>query len=264
MSSGESNMIGISRRNFVPGVFLCVVTVLLASCGSAPPKTKPDFGIEYERFSAPLGEVLSVNIGDHIFVEGEVARVPVLVMSNGIQSTMPGSYGVPFSFSVNQTDLYLRFERGANQYFCASNSERSASFPGLGSVVSPNDCIGVRRSKSTGQLDWVVDNSIHNGMNTVWSRKVKPGDDVSFDERTMTVNDSRADMDVIYFQGFHSGLLHFEYHEFDDGDSRVQDFKFDFPPKEGDSVYGVRGKVFEVVDVDNTQLKYSWITIPKT
>lgn len=241
-----------------------VATTLLTGCGSAPPKTKPVFGIEYERFSAPLGEVLSVNIGEHIFVEGEVARVPVLIMSSGIQSKMPGAYGIPFSFSIDQTELYLRFERGADEYFCAPESARSASFPGLGSVVAPEDCIGIRRNKSTGDLDWVVDNSIHNGTNTVWSRTVKPKDSVSFEDRTMTIKDRRADMEVIYFQGFYSGLLHFEYHEFDDGESRIQDFKFDYPPKEGDSVYGVRGKVFEVVDVDNTHLNYRWVTIPRS
>lgn len=241
-----------------------VVTAFLAGCGSAPPRTYPNYSVEFERFSAPLGEDLYVDVGDHIFVEGEIARAPVLQMSGGIASTMPGAYGVPFSFRIDQTDLALRFERGIHEFFCAPTDSRSASFPSLGVVVSPNDCVGVRRNKSSGLLEWVVDNSYHNnGMTTVWTRKIKPGDGVEFSESMVVVEDNRADMEAIYFQGYYSDLLHFTYHKLDNGRPSQQDFKFDYPPKEGEAIYGVRGKVFEVLDVDNTQFKYKWVSIPK-
>ena len=99
-------------------------------------------------------------------------------------------------------------------------------------------------------------------MTTVWSRAVKGSDGVQFEEGFRQIYDPRADLEILYFQGFHSGLLHFEYHEVEDGLPRVQDFKFDYPPTGGLPVYGVRGKIFEVVHVDDTRMSYWWIAIP--
>jgi hypothetical protein len=247
----------------MPRVIVCVWSlVLIAGCGSAPPRSIPDFGISYERFSAPIGEDLVVNIGDHIFVEGEVVHVPVLSLSQGVNSTMPGAYGVPFSFSIDQTDLELSYERGTNQFYCAPANARSASFPSLGSVVEESDCVGIVIDARSGEKRWVVDNSAHNGMTTVWSRPVKESDSVSFTQSTKTRTDSRANMEVVYFEGFYSGLLHFKYHQFEGGAERIQDFKYDYPPREGTAEYGVRGKTFEVVDVDNTKMTYRWVSIP--
>ena len=112
--------------------------------------------------SANIAQTLHVNVGDYIFVEGERARVSVLAMSHGINSTIPGAYGVPFSFAIDQTQLPLQYERGKEEYFCAPLEARRASFLGRGSVVTDNDCIGVRRDKATRKLEWVVDNSHHN------------------------------------------------------------------------------------------------------
>ena len=234
----------------------------LAACGSAPARSTPDFGITYERFSAPIGQDLTVQIGEHLFVEGEVAHVPFLSMSSSISSTMPGAYGVPFSFSIDQTDLELKYERGPDQFYCAPARDRSASFPSLGSVVDPGDCVGVMIDKITAEKYWVVDNSYHNGSTTVWSRPVKSDDAVELTLGSATRTDSRANMEVVYFEGFYSGLLHFKYHRFENSQENIREFKFDYPPREGTATYGIRGKTFEVLDVDNTKMTYRWATIP--
>ncbi len=241
-----------------------VLVFFLVACGSAPPRSAPDLSKTFERFSAPLGEDLVVNIGDHLFVEGEVAHVPVYSMSAGISGSMPGAYGVPFSFSINQTDLELKYKRGPDEFFCAKPEERSASFPSLGSVVARDDCVGVMRNTATGELRWVVDNSVHNGMTTVWSRAVKDSDEVDLILSKVTRTDSRANMEVVYFEGFYSGLLHLKYHHFEDGREKIQEFKFDYPPREATATYGVRGKTFEVVEVDNTKMIYRWVAIPES
>ena len=111
--------------------FLLVLTcVLCSSCGSAPPKSYPEFSVTRERFTAPLMRELTAEVGEHFFIEGEVVHVPVLVMSTGISSTMPGAYGVPFSFSINQSRLTLKFERGAlTNSFVPRKEKRRPPFP---------------------------------------------------------------------------------------------------------------------------------------
>lgn len=69
------------------------------------PRSEASYSGEYQRFSANIAQTLHVNVGDYIFVEGEIARVPVLRMSHGINSTIPCAYGVPFSFAIDQTQL---------------------------------------------------------------------------------------------------------------------------------------------------------------
>jgi hypothetical protein len=244
----------------IPGL---LVLALATGCGSAPPETAPVYSVSFERFSAPIGEELRVDVGDHIFAEGEVARARVLRTSSAIASTMPGAYGFPISFRVDQTNLDLGFERGIHEYFCAPTESRTAFVPNLDVVVAPKDCIGVRRNKSNGTLEWVVDYSYHNnGMTTVWTRELEPDDGVEFFESTQIMSDGRDNMEAIYFQGYYSDLLHFEYRQIENGEPRNQEFKFDYPPKEGEAVYGVRGKIFEVLAADNTEFKYKWVSIP--
>lgn len=245
------------------GICLFVTLCLLAGCGSAPPKREPTLNLEYQRFVAPIEENLAVNIGDHIFVEGDIARVPALDISAEIASSMPGAYGVPFSFSIDKTQLTLEFQRGDHEYFCAPESDRAASFPGLGSVVSLGDCVGVRKHQVTGELEWVVDNSEYNGTTTVWTRSVKETDDVTFEETTVDEASQHANLEAISFDGFHSGLLHFTFRKYAKGKSSEETFKFDYPPRRAEPIYGVRGRTFEVVDVSNTQMVYRWVSIPE-
>ena len=120
----------------------------------------------------------------------------------------------------------------------------------------------MRRHKTTGELEWTVDNSHHNRTTTVWSRRVKPDDAVEFRNDWAELRDVEADTEILYFQGYYSGLLHFTFHHLENGRETNNEFKFDYPPKEGEAVYGIRGKIFEVLEVDNTKMKYRWINIP--
>jgi hypothetical protein len=61
------------------------------------------------------------------------------------------------------------------------------------------------------------------------------------------------------FDGSYSGLLHFTLRG---GPRDGTEFKFDYPPRNGDTTYGALGYVFEVLDVTNTSMRYKWLSIP--
>jgi hypothetical protein len=119
---------------------------------------------------ALLGAV-GILAGDGEAQERRESR-PILELESSITSTMPGSMFIPFRFWVPAGRIALTHRRGGWDYYCASLEEAGASFPGLGSVVADGDCVGVRRRQSDAKLEWVVDNSFHNGMTTIWSRPV--------------------------------------------------------------------------------------------
>jgi len=236
------------------GILLFTVT----ACGSAPRKEAVDPVYKTEEFSAPLATELSVDVGDSILTKGQAAYVEIYTLSGPIKSTMPGAYGVPFAFQIGQTALTKRYRRGHYEYFCAPLEEAGASFPGLGQVVRSGDCIGVRRSISDGSIEWVVDNSNHNGYTTVWSRDYKPEKDPELTQSTGELSAKGSRITMIRFDGFYSNLLHFTLIEHDRSGKTETEFKFDYPPRTGDPVYGIKGNLFQVNNVSNADLEYEW------
>ena len=235
---------------FVPLVFLIV------GCGFAPsmqfsPSVK-DF-----LFSPNIGETLYVQTGDTILVSGKANSFDTLVMSKGISSIMPGSGLIPFSFAIDKTSLIKRYSRGKYNYFCAPSTARSASFPGLGSVVFIGDCVGVRVHSVLGRMDWVVDNSRYNGFTQVWHRSVSKNDDMIFDKGEKRERGEDSFLNMIVFDGYYSNLLHFTFINQDGLYENEKEFKFDYL-NEGPLVVGIRGNFFEVLNITNSEMSYRW------
>lgn len=245
------------RRGFVWPTMIAMV--LSAGCGSAPTRTEFVGNVERETILPAVGEPLTVEVGDAIFVKGSYVKHPAFELRQRYEGTIPGAYSIPFSFWINPSTLHAAYSRGSRDFFCAPPSKRSASFPGLGVVVEPNDCIGISRDQETGDLRWVVDNSHYNNQTTVWSKPVSPEDRALLQERTPNRPSQWLSGMMIYFDGYYSDLLHFRV--VDHTGNSSQEFRFDYPSKTGSSVYGIRGNEFEVLDVSNTEMTYKWIRV---
>lgn len=239
-------------------VFGSVISLVLFSCGSAPSKVAVNPIVKFESFSPPKNAELEVNIGDPIFVEGQNARYKGLQLIDPIKSTMPGAYGVPFSFQISPSILVLEFKRGEFDYYCAPHDKSTAYFPGLGTVVNPNDCIGIRENRLNNELEWTVDNSYHNNMNTVWHKKLTEEDGVRIEPTSVMAADENMKLTQIIFDGYYSNLLHFTLEERKGGTINRREFKFDYPPSQGRPIYGIKGYQFEVTSVSNSSMHYLW------
>lgn len=147
-----------------------MAAVGLQACASAPPAENYNELVRIKTFQAPIGQPLTVQTGDPIYVEGRYISGEAFNLSKNVHVYLPGSLHVPFPVSIDAGMLRMRAIRGNWKYFCARPSTATASFPGMGSVVAPGDCIGLRQSLRDGQLEWVVDNSHYTHTTTVWSR----------------------------------------------------------------------------------------------
>lgn len=228
------------------GAALFVAAAMVGTCEAKAQET--------ERFATPSGKTLSVTTGESVFVEGNYALRDTFVLTAEINSTMPGSMMIPFSFRIEPGDLVFRGASREWEYFCAPNDRSAASFPGLGSVVSNGDCVGLRRRLSDNRLEWTVDNSIHNGMTTIWSRRVRDNEMALLREEERQVITDVAVRRAVYFDGFYSGLLNFT---FVDGGQR-REMKFDYGG-EGEKLIGMVGKRMLVLGADSVELRYRWV-----
>jgi hypothetical protein len=208
-------------------------------------------------YETPAGVELAVTTGEVVYVAGSYALSDALTLAQDVSSTMPGSMRIPFGFSI-KAGTYLQSRADVVWTgFCAPIYVASASFPGLGSVVSEGDCIGVRRRNADGALQWVVDNSVHNGMRTVWSRSVrdKEAELLSFSK---TERLAGAEIDkVVTFDGYYGGLLNFTFTE----GARRREMKFDYDGR-SEKMIGMLGKRMLVLKADSVELRYRWVGPP--
>ncbi|WP_376694247.1 hypothetical protein [Wenzhouxiangella sp. EGI_FJ10409] len=236
--------------------------LLLSACGSNPTvdmhKVSVDPRYRMEELTDPIGTSLSVNVGETLFAKGEFAFQEAYKLERPIRSKMPGSMGIPFNFSIERSVLTKSYRRANFEYFCAPFDKVNAWFGGLGKVIQRGDCVGVRRHTSSGALQWVVDNSVHNGMTTVWNRDYERSEDPILEKAEGDVTAAGSNMTQIRFDGYYSSLLHFTLVERSGSSAKETEFKFDYPPQNSEAVYGIKGNTFEVVDVNNVQLTYEW------
>lgn len=212
-----------------------------------------------EELTDPILEPLSVDVGETIFAKGEFAFQEAYELHSPIQSKMPGSMGIPFNFSIEESLLTKTYRRGDFEYFCAPFEQVNAWFKGLGKVIRQGDCVGVRRHMSSDKLQWTVDNSVHNGMPTVWHRDYEKSEDPKLTKTEGDVSAADSNMTQIRFDGYYSNLLHFTLIERAGATAKETEFKFDYPPHDSAAVYGIKGNIFEVLDVNNIELSYQWI-----
>lgn len=248
----------MSFKSYRAFYFCIAVITLLVGCGSAPKKQSIAPDIVTEEFSEPLHEPLTVGVGESIYSRGKVAYKENLRLTEFHEGKMPGAYRVPFSYSIEPTVLEHRFARGEYDFYCADDDKAFASFPGLGSVIANGDCVGIRQHQTTGKKYWVVDNSIHNRQTTVWFTEYDQDQDPELLPDRTRYFEQGLEVTEIRFDGFYSGLLHFTLMEHEASRTREREFKFDYPPRQGDAVYGIRGQIFEVIDVSNVDMVYQW------
>lgn len=210
--------------------------------------------VKAETYVTPVETEQSVTTGENVLVEGSYSLRDVVALTTEVRSTIPGSMMIPFSFRIGPGDLTFRNAAGGWEYYCASAASSGASFPGLGSVVAEGDCVGVRRRVSDHRLEWVVDNSNHNGMSTIWSRSVRSNElQYLIARRAQTVSDV-ALRRLARFDGYYSGLLHFTYEEGNDRRELVFDYS-----GSGEKLIGMMGRRMLVLGADSVGLRYRWI-----
>lgn len=248
-------------RKFWLAIISVVPIAYLVGCGSSPPKVPYSAPSRINEFEADIGSKMTVNIGDSFFVEGAMADRAAFDLKQPINSMMPGAMAVPFSFSIAPSKLIAKYSRGDELFYCAPMESVSASFPGLGSVIREGDCVGVREERGSGDLDWIVDNSHYNNQITVWSRSVSKDERRLLKKITVPVADKNATLTKISFDGYYSELLHFTFRKLENGDVIEREYIFDYPPKQGKAVYGIKGKLFKVIDVNNTSMTYEWVAL---
>ena len=234
--------------------FLLLVSLAFVGCVALPPPSAP---VTLQKFTAPLNVELTATTGESLFGEGDYIEGELITVQEPVDVMIPGSMFIPFPVHIAGGPLVMKRIAKGWKYYCGDLAESTASFPGLGTVVSPGDCIGIRVSTGNGEAQWVVDNSIHNRMsNTIWTRgiaseavsKYKPQkSSIPFDTRSLV---------RITFDGYYSGQLHFSWLEIEGKERTTQKFVFDF---KGPTLMGIKGKNFEVLNADNVGLTYRWV-----
>jgi hypothetical protein len=245
---------GLSGRPWVIGIFASG----LAACASTPLENT-DSLFEKKEFHAPTGTPLTAQTGDAIFVEGTYIDGEALTLSRDVQITLPGTLRVPFPVSIHGGELRMGSVLGGWKYFCAKEGEATASFPGVGSVITHGDCVGVRQSVVNSQLQWVVDNSNYNRSTTIWSRSISAEDTKLLTHTEIGQPFSVRQLTRIVFDGYHGGQFHFSYEAWKAPATKdSKEFVFDRDPS-GKTEVGIHGKVFRVTDANNVQMTYEWV-----
>lgn len=229
----------------------------LIGCTAQPTKQLP---VTYQKFSAPLEKKLQAETGDDLFVEGAYIKGEKILLTQDYSLMIPGSMMIPFPVYIGAGELALSRITPNWKYYCGRPETVTATFPGLGSVIANGDCVGVRISNdNTAKKEWVVDNSIYNRMNTIWSRSIAASDAVSIIPKESKIPFDVRTLKRITFDGHYGGQLHFTWQEVAPGLQDSRDFTFDFNGKP--TLVGIKGNVFKIHKADNLHLTYEWVKI---
>lgn len=235
---------------------LCLAIVLasLTAC-STPTRPQPE---EYvtKRFDAPIGKALEVNTGDSVFVTGSYIDGEEIELADRVDLMMPGSLGIPFPVHMAPGKLQLTRIDAEGRYYCATDGQATATFPGLGSVIAQGDCVGIRISRAQGTTEWVVDNSIRNQTTTIWTKRVPAAEVARYQPRPTAKPFKVRVLRRITFDGYHGGQLHFTWDEMTQNSRESKEFTFDF--NGGEVPVGIKGNRFRVLHADNIKLTYAW------
>ncbi len=237
----------------IAATLLAIIT--LAGCVAQRSPTSAAPTVTVKEFNAPTNVELEASTGDSIFMEGSYIEGEYIEVSQSVDIMIPGSMMIPFPVHVAQGRLELSGIHGGWKYFCGDLSTSAASFPGLGSVVSPGDCIGIRVPVNGGAPEWVVDNSNHNGTQTIWSRQIDSSEASEYQpQKSATPFDVRQ-LTRVTFDGYYGDQLHFTLKK--EGSERdTRDFVFDFTGEP--TVVGFQGKRLEVLQASNVGITYRW------
>lgn len=235
------------------------IILTLTGCAATPQKQPP---IIFQSFTAPIGKPLNTETGEDLFVEGAYIQGEKIVIKQDVDTLIPGSMMIPFPVHIGTGELSLERITPNWKYFCGEPENVAASFPGLGSVIANGDCVGVRVSTTnSAKKEWVVDNSKHNGMSTIWSKSLSSKQASNIYPVKSKTPFSVKSLKRIAFDGFFSSQLHFTWQEISPGINDSREFTFDFDGSP--TVVGIKGNIFKVHKADNISLQYEWIKISR-
>lgn len=209
-------------------------------------------------FNEPLNTQLQVNTGDSMLVEGRYIPGETIELAKPYDLLLPGALGIPFPVRIEADTLKLSRITADWKWYCAKEHMASASFPGLGSVVRSGDCIGVRIRTDGRAKEWFVDNSNYNRREAVWSLTVDPETSALLRPVEVKTPFEVHTLKTLTFDGYYGGQVHFTWTEATLSNKSEQRFTFDYKPGVTMKV-GIKGRLFEILGVDNINLKYQWI-----
>ena len=249
-----------NRKMKILTLFVLSIITLAAGCGTVAKKHAIASEATPLNVSAIIGEEKFADVGDALFVKGTASKQKILLLKNDISSTMPGSCGFPFDFSVKKGVLSPLYQTANHIHYAASWEKSNASHSMLGVVISPGDSVGIRINKKNGSKEWYVDNSVHNRMNTVWSRKVRADDNVEFEWSEKIAYDDDSEYVEVVFDGFFNNLFHFTLTEVRIDSKSQREFRFN--PDEGITRVSFKGMILDILKADNLGITYKWVKLP--
>jgi hypothetical protein len=190
------------------------------------------------------GEELQVFPGDKFYMEGEREEVPVLELASTFEGRMPGAMRIPFSFAIDTKRLLFKHRSGDWDYFAAPEGKGRAWHGLVGNVMAPGDTVGVRIHRRTGVREWFVDNSRHNGMSTIWHRKINEKDVAVRDAGKQRILMEGSRLRGLEYLGVRDNQIRIRYSEFGDYE-RQEEFLFPITGEEP-LLIGVMGLRAEV------------------
>lgn len=150
----------------------------------------------------PVGTAVEVSAGQEFYAETRAERVPAYELATPFKSSMAGAMGLPFGFSIDETLLVrYRTDSRGTEYFVPATGKFRAYHGLLGSVLADGDTVGLK-VHTDGSMEWFVDNSIKNGMSTVWSRKYKKKDPALTRIMTKTTRPTGSIFERLVYLGF--------------------------------------------------------------
>jgi hypothetical protein len=249
----------------VANLSFLLIAAALCACTTTIPKLPVNEFKTPVVVEAPLNTVLSVAAGERMFVRGALFEIDALAIDRDIESTIPNSMSTTLKFSIKKCDLLLNYQTKTHLYFCAPRGNVEVSHPRLGLVLSPDDYVGIRKSKHNNKLEWFIDNSgfySSKGFDGtwIWSRELKEKE-VDLKQSKARILEKTGEWVALYYAGFFDGKVHFELEDSSDLSGKRREFQFNVDPSGKETKAAIKGFQFEIIAVDNLALKYRWIAV---
>lgn len=206
-----------------------------------------------EQSTTLLGVDLQVFPGDRFYAEGTTEKFPIFQLAAPFEGKMPGAMRFSFRFAIDSTELrFLRRDRNWD-YFSSTPGSFRAWHSMLGDVLAPEDTVGLRVDRSTGEKEWFVDNSKYNGATTIWHRPLALGSDVAVEEiGRQAVLLPGAQVRGLEYLGVRDGQIRIRYQELGT-EQRTEEFLFPVSPEP--VTIGAMGLRAEVRDINGASAK---------
>lgn len=196
----------------------------------------------------PLNAPIEATPGQEFYFEVFTRKVRGYQLERPFSSSMAGSMGLPFAFSIDETKLVPIPPRrpGDWTYYEPANKKFSASHGLLGSVLATGDSVGLRIN-SEGRREWYVDNSNHNrGMNTMWTRRVKHKDPTAAEIELASREPTGSPLQKLIYLGMEEGRVRIRHEQiYPDQATTRDEYTFEIGA-DGQAVGAVRGAEFVI------------------